>query len=145
MALMLAVTWRMAVSLPGALAVVVGSVAEVVAGCLVAGGGSSFLVSPKEVSPQKTPFEEHPMVINTTTLPSAVNAYMNYTKHVNAGLAGEAWRLQTRHCDCNKRVNGDSEALEGGERQNVAHAYVLDGNKGGKMNTTGTITPDVTL
>ena len=85
------------------------------------------------------------MVIDTTTLPSAVNAYMKYTKHVNAGLAGEAWRLQTRHRDRNKRVNGDSEALEGGGSQNVAHAYVLDGNKGGKTNTTGTISPDVTL
>jgi hypothetical protein len=109
------------------------------------GGGSSFSVSPKEVSPRKTPFEEPPMVIDTTALPSAENAYMDYTKHVNAGLAGEAWRLQTRHRDRNKRVNGDSEALEGGGSQNVAHAYVLDGNKGGKTNTTGTITPDVTL
>ena len=85
------------------------------------------------------------MVIDTTTLPSAENAYMDYTKHVNAGLAGEAWRLQTRHRDCNERVNGDSEALEGRRSQNVAHAYVSDGNKGGKTNTTGTITPDVTL
>ena len=35
--------------------------------------------------------------------------------------------------------------LRGGGSQNVAHAYVLDSNKGGKTNTTGTITPDVTL
>ena len=73
------------------------------------GRGSSFTVSPKEVSPRKTPFEEPPMVIDTTSLPLVVNSYMNYTKHVNAGLAGEAWRLQTRHRDRNRRVNGDSD------------------------------------
>ena len=87
------------------------------------------------------------MFINTTTLPSATNAFMDYSKHVVAGLVGESWRRQTREHDRNKWVNGDSAAaLE--ERmmnhQNVAHAYVSDGKKG--TNTTaGTLTPDVTL
>ena len=123
MDLMLAATWRMAVSLPGALAVAVGSVAEVVAGCLVAAGARHLRCHQK-----KSHLGRHRLrslrwlFIDTTTLPSAVNAYMNYTKHVNAGLAGEAWRLQTRHRDRNERVNGNLEALEGRGSQNNAHA-----------------------
>ena len=109
------------------------------------GGGSSF-TAPEVSPPRKTPFEEPLMFIDTTTLPSATNAFMDYSKHVVAGLVGESWRRQTREHHRNKWVNGDSAAAleERMMNRNVAHAYVSDGKKG--TNTTaGTLTPDVTL
>jgi hypothetical protein len=111
-------------------------------------GGLSFTAPTKEeqqFSPWKTPFEEPPMMVDTTILSSAHKTYMDYTKHVDAGLAGEAWRCQTRDRDHNERGNNDLAALEGRRSQNAARVTVSDGDNGGKTNTTGTLTPDVTL
>jgi hypothetical protein len=111
------------------------------------GGGLSFTAPTKEeqqFSPQKTLFEKPLMMVDTTILPSTHKTYMDYTKNVDAGLAGEAWRRQTRDCDRNERGNNDLAALEGRRSQNAARVIVLDGNNGGKTNTTGTLTPDVT-
>jgi hypothetical protein len=85
------------------------------------------------------------MMVDTTILPSAHETYMDYTKNVDAGLAGKAWRCQTRDCNRNERGNDDSAALEGRRSQNAARVTISDGDNGGKTNTTGTLTPDATL
>jgi hypothetical protein len=85
------------------------------------------------------------MMVDTTILPLAHKTYMDYTKHVDTGLAGEAWLRQTRDRNRNERGNDDSAALEGRRSQNAACVTVSDGNNGGTTNTTGTLSPDVTL
>jgi hypothetical protein len=85
------------------------------------------------------------MMVDTTILPSAHKTYMDYTKHVDAGLAGKAWLRQTRDRNRNERGNDDLAALEGKRSQNAARVTVSDGNNGGTTNTTGTLSPDVTL
>ncbi len=116
-------------------------------GTVGGGGGASFAAAPtRTFYPQKQQFVP-PQVVNVTyaDLPLAQNAFMDYTKHVDARLAGEAWRRQTRERERNKRAK--NSPLLGGKGEYYVTDSDVDGVKTGDYptNTTGTITPDLSL
>jgi hypothetical protein len=119
-----------------------------VGGRTIGGGGSAtFVVAPtRTFSPQKKQFVPS-QVVNVTyaDLPSAQNAFMDYTKHVDAGLAGKAWCHQTRERKQNKRAKNNP--LLGGKGEYYVTNSDVEGVKTGDSptNTTGTITPDLSL
>ncbi len=90
---------------------------------------------------------ERRKVVNVTDdLPLANKTYTEYTKHVDAGLSGKTQCCQMReHDHPNKRGNYDSALFMGRSSYAAAGVIVLDSNGGGKTNTTGMLTQDVTL
>ena len=85
------------------------------------------------------------MIVDTTAayayiLPSVQSAYMDYARHVDTGLAGEAWCRQGRERDCNEKTIN----LVG--KSKYAAAVVTVGNEDGRgTEMTGSLTPDLTL
>ena len=111
-----------------------------------AGGiGSSFVAPSQQASPRKRnpgdAFEERRTgKVNAAAiynLPSAESTYRDYARHVDNGLAGEAWRRQGRQRD---RIERTIDLA--GKKSDYAAAMVTVGSEDGM---TGSLTPDLTL
>ena len=118
-----------------------------VGGMVGAGGiGSPFEAPTQQFSPRKRnpveAFEEHPTRTVDSYLPLAESAYMDYTRHVDAGLAGKVWRRQGREWDRIKRTINLA-----GNKSKYTAAVVIVGNEDGRgtEDMTGLLTPDLTL
>ena len=73
---------------------------------------------------------------------------MDYTRHVEYGLAYKAWRRQRRERDRNERGHNFAH-IAGKSDYAAAGVTVTDGNDGGMTvdmtGDGGTLTPDLTL
>ncbi len=116
-------------------------------GRMVVGGGDAFFAAAttQQCSPQKQFVP--PQVVNVTyaDLPLAHNDYMDYMKHIDAGLASKAWRRQTREREKNERAN-NNPFLGRKSKHYVTNLDVNGGKtKGQQTMTTGMIIPDLSL
>ena len=123
-----------------------------VGGMVGAGGiGSSFEAPAQQASPRKRnpveAFEERRTgtvdAAAFSYLPLAESACMDYARHVDTGLAGEAWLRQGRERDRIERTIN----LAGKKSKCPAAAGVTFGSEDGRgtEDMTGSLTPDLTL